>query len=150
MSMRARFTHRRLVLPALALGAGCTGCSLVRDAGTADIPQAPACAPFDYIVAPRAAGSLCVSLPCSLLTAPPFSLQADGDTIYYSDRTQILTFDVKGQPQPLGAPPMVTLTASDGTTQTWQPEMRSSGSNPDASSSSPTATSTRWLGTARA
>src|SRR5579862_6715428 len=122
MFTRARFIHFGSLLPALGLGLGSADCSVDPASGPAPI-QTPACAPFDYVVAPRAAGSLCVALPCSLLTPAPSRIKADGDTLYYSDQTQILTFDANGQPQPIVAPPAVTETESDRTTLTWQPQI---------------------------
>jgi hypothetical protein len=121
--MRVRSTHLGSIIPAL-LGVGSAGCSgqvpfVQLNPGT----PPPTCAPLDYVVAPRAAGPLCVALPCSPLTAAPASIRADGDTIYYTDRTQILAVDANGQPQPLGAPPPVTVTESDGTTLSSQPEI---------------------------
>lgn len=128
LSRLARFAARIAGVALAGIASAACGSS-----ATSPPVKLPSCAPLDYVVSPRFAGDFCVALPCSRLTPAPVELVADGDTLYYSDRTQILGFDAQGQPVPIGAPPAETTTDASGTSNTVQPEISGSGWSPRAS-----------------
>jgi hypothetical protein len=106
-------------------GVHALACSMAAASGSCSVPGGPtmpACVGLDYLIAPRAEVPLCAAAPCQPLTTPIW-LQTEGETLFYTDGSQIVAVDAGGQTRTVATPSVQTTTRADGTTFTWQPSI---------------------------